>query len=231
LDVHIWDHEVSWDEHDGIKSAVTGLLSSGLSGYAFEHSDIGGYTAIESPVLRYHRSEELLMRWAELAAFTVVFRTHEGNRPEVNHQVYSDEETLRHFARLAGVYAAWRPYRTDLVGEAAETGLPVARHPFIHYPEDPEVYSLEYQFMVGEDLMVAPVLDPGERDVEVYLPAGRWVHLWSGRGYGSAERGVYETVPAPLREPAVLYKKGSKPGERFRDELAARDLLRPTSSP
>jgi alpha-glucosidase (family GH31 glycosyl hydrolase) len=225
------DQLVSWDEHDGIKSAVTGLLSSGLSGYAFEHSDIGGYTAIESPVLRYHRSEELLMRWAELAAFTVVFRTHEGNRPEVNHQVYSDEAALRHFARLARVYAAWRPYRTELVGEAAETGLPVVRHPFVHYPEDPEAYGLEYQFMVGEDLMVAPVLDPGERDVEVYLPAGRWVHLWSGRGYGSAERGVYETVQAPLGEPAVFYKKGSQAGKNFRDELEARGLLRPASSP
>jgi alpha-glucosidase (family GH31 glycosyl hydrolase) len=91
---------VSWDEHDGIKSAVTGLLSSGLSGYSLEHSDIGGYTAIDHPLLKYHRSKELLMRWSELAAFTVVFRTHEGNRPEVNHQIYSDEETFRHFSRI-----------------------------------------------------------------------------------------------------------------------------------
>jgi alpha-glucosidase (family GH31 glycosyl hydrolase) len=66
---------VSWDEHDGIKSAVTGLLSSGLSGYSLERSDIGGYTAIDNPLLQYHRSKELLMRWIELAAFTVVFRT------------------------------------------------------------------------------------------------------------------------------------------------------------
>ena len=75
------DQLVSWDEHDGIKSAVTGLLSSGLSGYSLEHSDIGGYTAIDNPLLRYHRSKELLMRWTELGAFTAVFRTHEGNIP------------------------------------------------------------------------------------------------------------------------------------------------------
>ncbi len=219
------DQLVSWDEHDGIKSAVTGLLSSGLSGYAFEHSDIGGYTAIDNPFLRYHRSRELLMRWTELAAFTVVFRTHEGNRPGVNHQIYSDEETLRHFARFAGVYAAWKPYRMELVGEAAETGLPVVRHPFVHYPDDPEVYGLEYQFMVGSDLMVAPVLDPGEDTIEVYLPAGRWVHLWSGREYGSPERGVYETVPAPIGEPAVFYEEGSEAGVRFEEELGRRGLL------
>jgi alpha-glucosidase len=219
------DQLVDWDEHDGIKSAVTGLLSSGLSGYAFEHTDVGGYTAIDHPLLKYHRSKELLMRWVELAAFTVVFRTHEGNRPEVNHQIYSDEETLRHFSRFAKVYAAWKPYRMELVKEAAETGLPVVRHPFVHYPHDPEVYGLDYQFMVGPDFMVAPVLDPGEEEVEVYLPAGRWVHLWSGRRYGSPEEGVYETVRAPVGEPAVFYKEGSEAGRRFREELERQGLL------
>ena len=219
------DQLVDWDEHDGIKSAVTGLLSSGLSGYAFEHTDIGGYTAIDHPLLKYHRSKELLMRWVELAAFTTVFRTHEGNRPEVNYQIYSDEETLRHFSRFARVYAAWKPYRMELVKEAAETGLPVVRHPFVHYPHDPEVYDLDYQFMVGADFMVAPVLDPGEEEVEVYLPAGRWVHLWSGKEYGSPEEGVYETVRAPIGEPAVFYKEGSEAGRRFREELERQGLL------
>ena len=216
---------MSWDEHDGIKSAVTGLVSSGLSGYSLEHSDIGGYTAIDNPLLQYHRSRELLMRWTELAAFTAVFRTYEGNRPEVNHQIYSDQETLRHFSRLARVYAAWRPYRTELVREAAETGLPVVRHPFLHYPGDPEVYGLDYQFMVGSELMVAPVLDPGEDTVEVYLPAGRWVHLWSGMEYGSLANGLYETVRAPVGEPAVLYRAGSVAGLRFRETLELQGLL------
>ena len=104
----------------------------------------------------------------------------------------------------------------ELVKEASETGLPVVRHPFIHYPNDPEVLGLEYQFMVGPNLMVAPVLDPGEETVEVYLPAGRWVHLWSGRTYGSLEKGVYETVGAPIGEPAVFYKEGSDVGRWFR---------------
>jgi sulfoquinovosidase len=210
------DQLVDWDEHDGIKSAVTGLLSSGLSGYSLEHTDIGGYTAIDNPLLEYHRSKELLMRWIELGAFTTVFRTHEGNRPEVNHQIYSDEETFRHFSRFAKVYAAWKPYRIELVKEASETGLPVVRHPFVHYPEDPEVLGLEYQFMVGSDLMVAPVLDPGEETVEVYLPAGRWVHLWSDRKYGSPDEGVYETVHAPIGEPAVFYEESSNAGRWFR---------------
>jgi alpha-glucosidase len=221
----VGDQLVDWDEHDGIKSAVTGLLSSGLSGYSLEHSDIGGYTAIDNPLFEYHRSKELLLRWIELGAFTTVFRTHEGNIPEVNHQIYSDRETLTHFARFAKVYAAWKPYRTELVKEASETGLPVIRHPFIHYPKDPEVLALNYQYMVGPELMVAPVLDPGADAVRVYIPAGRWVHLWTGERYGAPERGAYETLSAPIGEPAVFYKEGSEEGTRFREELGRRGLL------
>ncbi len=219
------DQLVSWDEHDGMKSSLTGLLSAGLSGYSLDHGDIGGYTAIDSFPLEYHRSKELLLRWTELAAFTAVFRTHEGNRPEVNHQFYSDQESLRHFSRFARVYAAWKPYRMHLVGEAAESGLPVVRHPFVQYPHDPEVRNLRYQFMVGEELMVAPVLDPGEDTVEIYLPAGEWVHLWTGQEYGSPESGVRETVPAPIGEPAVFYKAGSDAGRQFREELDRQGML------
>jgi alpha-glucosidase (family GH31 glycosyl hydrolase) len=221
----VGDQLVDWDAHDGIKSAVTGLLSSGLSGYSLEHTDIGGYTAIDNPLLQYHRSKELLLRWIELGAFTAVFRTHEGNIPEVNHQFYSDDETLQHFVRFAKVYAAWKLYRIELVKEAANTGLPVVRHPFIHYPDDPAVLDLEYQFMVGFEIMVMPVLNPGEDSVEVYLPAGRWVHLWSGQKYGSISKGTYETVGAPIGEPAVFYKEGSDVGHQFMEELERRDLL------
>lgn len=221
------DQMVTWDGHDGIKTAVVGLLSGGISGYSLNHPDIGGYTAIDSFPLRYHRSKELLMRWTELAAFTTVFRTHEGNRPGVNHQIYTDEETLRHFSRFAKVYAAWEPYRKDLVQQAAETGLPVVRHLFVHYPEDPEVYGLRYQFMVGSEFMVAPVLDEGAESVEVYLPAGRWVHLWSGETYGTRTTGagVYETVEAPMGEPAVFYREDSAAGTRLRAELERGDLI------
>jgi sulfoquinovosidase len=223
--VHKRSQIVDWDEHDGIKSAVTALLSSGISGYSLEHTDIGGYTAIDNPLLEYHRSKELLLRWIELGAFTTVFRTHEGNIPEVNYQIYSDKETLEHFARFAKVYAAWKPYRMELVREASEKGLPVLRHPFVHYPHDPEVLGLEYQYLVGPEFMVAPVLDPGADAVQVYLPAGMWVHLWTGNGYGSPQRGVYETVPAPIGEPAVFYKVDSAEGTRFRGELERRGLL------
>lgn len=219
------DQLTSWDRHDGIKSALTGMLSSGLSGYSLQHSDTGGYTAVEHPLARHRRSRELLMRWTEMNAFTAVLRTHEGNRPRANHQIYSDSRTLWHFARLARVYAAWKPYREELVREAAERGLPVVRHPLIHHPEDPVAWGLGRQFMVGPEMLVVPVLDPGRRRVEAYLPQGRWVHLWTGNRYGSDACGGWETVDAPLGYPAVFYREGSAAGGRLREELDRRGLL------
>lgn len=220
------DQLVSWDEFDGIKTAVTGMLSSGMSGFCFNHSDIGGYTTISNPLKNYYRSKELLQRWMELSAFTTVFRTHEGNLPDKNVQFYSDDGTLAAFARNARIYAAWDFYRKELVHEAAISGLPVVRHPFIHYPNDAAVYSIHYrQFMVGTEFMVAPVLDEGQTQVKAYLPAGEWVHVWSGQKHGNTGRGTYITIDAPIGKPAVFYRSGSPIGQRFSDNLKKAGLL------
>ncbi|MEC7948575.1 MAG: TIM-barrel domain-containing protein, partial [Myxococcota bacterium] len=90
---------VSWDAHDGLGSVVPALVSSGLSGFALNHGDIGGHTTITHPLATVHRSRELFQRWTELAAFTPVFRTHEGNQPDRNHQWDGDAGTLAHFSR------------------------------------------------------------------------------------------------------------------------------------
>ncbi len=214
------DQLVTWDAHDGIKTAVTGLLSSGLSGFSLNHSDIGGYTTISAPFLKFRRSKELLLRWMELNAFTVVYRTHEGNQPDANAQFHSDAETLAQFDRFARVYKAWGFYRRQLVQEAARTGLPVVRHPFIHYPEDPNTHALSFQeFLVGSDLLVVPVLDPGRNAVEAYFPAGQWVHVWSGKTFGSPDKGVREKVEAPIGKPAVFYRAPSLTGPAFVEKL------------
>lgn len=214
------DQLVDWDEHDGIKTAVTGLLTSGLSGYVFNHSDIGGYTTITNRLRNYHRSEELLLRWMELNAFTTVFRTHEGNLPDDNVQFYTNAATLSHFARFANVYRAWAFYRRALVAEATQTGLPVVRHLFIHYPHDEAVYDISYQqFLVGTELLVAPVLDPQTTSVSVYLPVGEWVHVWTGQTYGDTSTGMTITIDAPLGMPAVFYPLGSAVGAQFVQNL------------
>jgi hypothetical protein len=66
-----------------------------------------------------------------------------------------------HLARFAKVYKGLASYRKSLVAESAEKGYPVARHLFLHYPGDPNTHELRYQFLLGPDLLVAPVLDKG----------------------------------------------------------------------
>jgi alpha-glucosidase len=127
---------------------------------------------------------------------------------------------------MAKVYRAWAPYRRQLVGEAAERGYPVVRHLFLHYPEDATARRLRYeQFLVGSELLVAPVLDPGRDTVSVYLPAGEWVHVWSGRAYGNPGAGTWVVVEAPLGRPAVFHRKGSAVGESFTARLREEGLL------
>ncbi|CAO2174057.1 unnamed protein product [Urochloa humidicola] len=224
------DQMVSWQAHDGIKSSVVGLLSGGLSGFPLNHSDAGGYCTVDlPPFLRYRRSEELLLRWMEVNAFTAVLRTHEGNRPGSNAQFYSTARSLAHLARCAKMYVAWEFYRAELVAEAAATGLPVARHMFLHYPEDERVLQLTYQqFLVGTEMMVVPVLDKGRSAVRAYFPVGggAWRHVWTGDEYGVGGHGGFEAeVKAPVGYPAVFVRVGSPVGERFVSNLRDLKLL------
>eukprot|EP00002_Diphylleia_rotans_P029439 TRINITY_DN5998_c0_g3_i1.p1 TRINITY_DN5998_c0_g3~~TRINITY_DN5998_c0_g3_i1.p1 ORF type:complete len:764 (-),score=160.62 TRINITY_DN5998_c0_g3_i1:182-2473(-) len=222
------DQLVTWDEFDGLKSAIVGMLSSGLSGFSLQHSDIGGYTGLNTatPIgnLTYIRTKELFLRWCELSAFTTVYRTHEGNLRTQHWQFDGDEESIRLFGRMAGVYASWKFYRVQLTREATSLGFPVVRHLFLHYPSDQNVYNLRFQYLIGTELLFAPCADEGSSSVELYLPAGQWVHVWTQAVYGNASNGVTITVPAPLGYPPVFYKQNSQVGAQFVAELKARGL-------
>jgi len=220
------DQTVTWDEHDGLRSALTGLLSSGFSGFSLQHGDVGGYTSTVRPLPKLVRSRELLARWGELMAFTVVLRTHEGNRPALNVQVYSDEQTLADFARAARLHAAWRELRSALMNEAAATGMPVVRHPWLAYPDDPQCSGLHTQYFLGQDLLVAPVVHQGSERVAAYLPSGSgsWTHVFSGAVF-EAGTGNRISVTAPVGEPGLLVRVGSPDAaplvERLRNAVRA----------
>ncbi len=196
------DQSVDFTRHDGIGTVITAALSSGLVGNAYSHSDCGGYTSLLGNV----RSAELMQRWCELAAFAPVLRSHEGNRPDDNLQYDSTPELLACFARWSRVHAALAPYVRHLCDEAAATGLPAQRPLFLHYPDDPALWIVQDQFLYGEDLLVAPVIEAGGNAREVILPGEQpWRHLWSGRIY---QPGTH-TVAAPIGTPPVFVRPTS----------------------
>lgn len=203
------DQSVDFSRHDGLVTVISGALSSGLLGNAYHHSDIGGYTSLFGNV----RTAELIMRWAEMGAFTPVMRTHEGNRPRENLQIDQDPQVLAHFARMTNVYVHLVPYLKSLVTEASTRGLPVQRPLFLHFEDDPRTYTIQEAYLYGSDLLVAPVWHSGKTEWSTYLPEGvEWVHVWSGKTFAG---GQDVTVPAPFGEPPVFYRSGSEFKELF----------------
>ncbi|QCI99660.1 alpha-glucosidase [Agrobacterium larrymoorei] len=203
------DQSVDFTRHDGLVTVMSGALSSGLLGNAYHHSDIGGYTSLFGNV----RTAELLMRWAEMGAFTPVMRTHEGNRPRDNLQIDQDETVLAHFARMTAIYVHLAPYLKALSTEATQTGLPVQRPLFLHHEGDRQTYEIQDAYLYGTELLVAPIWQAGQSERTVYLPQStEWVHIWSGSVH---EGGQEVTIAAPLGQPPVFYRKDAKNAELF----------------
>ena len=196
------DQTVDFSRHDGLCTVICAALSAGMSGCGLSHSDIGGYTSMYEKV----RTKELFLRWAEMNVFTPVMRTHEGNRPDTNFQFYDDEDCMEKLARLVDIHVRLAPLLKELVAENAAKGIPVQRPLFLHNEEDETCYSIQFEYLLGPDVLVAPVWQEGKEEWEVYLPEGDWIHMWGGREYGKGNC----TVPAPLGEPPVFYKRDSK---------------------
>ena len=212
------DQSVDFSRHDGIGTVITAALSSGLVGNAFSHSDVGGYTSLHGNI----RTEELMMRWYELGAFSPVMRTHEGNRPDDNLQIDSTPDLLAGFVRWSRVHEALAPWIRHLRDEATTTGLPAQRALFLHYPDDRETFIIQDQYLYGAELMVAPVIEEGAVSRRVYLPgdsATVWRHVWSGEDRGPG----WHVVAAPIGEPPVFYRPDTATAPLFASLKQVRD--------
>ncbi len=149
------DQSVDFSLHDGLASTIRGALSAGMSGVGLSHSDIGGYTSLFDNT----RTKNLFLRWAEMAAFTPVMRTHEGNRPDTNFQYYDDDDCITQLARLVDVYTMISEYTKQLVTENATKGIPVQRPLFLHYTEDEKTYVTLLVPLLCQMLNLSPHLN------------------------------------------------------------------------
>ncbi len=195
------DQSVDFSLHDGLASTIPAALSAGMSGVGISHSDIGGYTSLFDNT----RDKELFERWTEMSAFTPVMRTHEGNRPSTNFQYYDNEETMKHLAKFVDIYTMISPYTKDIVALNSKEGIAAQRPLFVHYSDDAKAYEVQYQYLFGSDILVAPVHEANKDTWNVYLPDETWVHLLTGKEYTKGEHEVL----APIGVPPVFYKKNS----------------------
>lgn len=199
----VWagDQEADWSEGDGFPTVVTAGLNSGLSGVSVFTHDIGGFSG--GPT-----TKELFWRWTELGAFTPVMRTHDGLKKSENYQFDSDKESLAHFARFARIHEAMAPIWETLQADAVGRGWPMIRHTALVFPDWKPALEAHHQWMLGNEILVVPVLEPGVSRVSVVLPLGAWVHLFTGQ---LLEGGGTVDVEAPLGQPCVLLRDGAYP--------------------
>jgi len=137
------------------------------------------------------------------------------DRPQV-----TDPDQISNWRRYAKLRTQLYPYLLAAERDYRRGGMPLMRHLLLSFPGDRRAARTEDQFMLGDDLLVAPILEPGARERDVYLPRGRWIDFWKAVRYrerdgalrlrsGSARRGRRDvTVPAPLKRIPLFVRAG-----------------------
>jgi alpha-D-xyloside xylohydrolase len=160
------DNESSFES---MAESLRGGLSLGMSGFGFWSHDIGGFEGTPDPAL--------FKRWIAFGLLSSHSRLHGSGSYRVP-WLFDEEavDVLRHFTRLK---ARLMPYLYQAAVAARDTGVPVMRAMAVEFPDDPACAYLDRQYMLGPDLLVAPVFtESGE--VSYYVPAGTWTHFLTG---------------------------------------------------
>jgi len=193
----VWtgDNSSTW-EHLGM--SVPEIMGMGLSGLALAGADIGGFAGGASP--------ELYTRWLETGVFYPYCRTHvEFGAPSQEPWSYGNRLEAINRQSIELRYRLL-PYLYNAFRETSQTGLPVMRALLLDYPDDADAVNQNYEFLFGDDLLVAPVLKDGQIRGGAYLPKGVWYDYWRDRRYtGPAGAGV----AAPLGHIPLFVRGGA----------------------
>ena len=174
------------------------MLNMGVSGVAFVGCDIGGFQNDATP--------ELFARWMEWGVFQPFCRAHSA-MGTIDQEPWAFGPAVEQVCRrMIELRYQLLPYIYTAFVEAAETGLPVARPLFLEYPTDATLFGIGDEFLLGSDLLVAPVLEPGKDRRALYLPPGEWVHYWSGARHDGAR---WVLVEAPFGQPPLFVRAGA----------------------
>ncbi|GAA1716894.1 glycoside hydrolase family 31 protein [Streptomyces yatensis] len=182
----------------GLRASLSLVIGLGLSGVPYSGPDIGGFTGFPSP--------ELYLRWFQLGAYLPLFRTHSAISAGRREPWEFGSEVLEHAAAALRERQRLMPYFTTLAQLAARTGAPYVRPMWWRTPKDRALRDCEDAFLLGDALLVAPVLEEGARRRPVRLPRGRWYDTVTGRAHDGPGHVVLD---APLSGIPVLARAGS----------------------
>ena len=182
----VWtgDNSSTW-EH--LAESIPMLLNLSLSGVAFCGADVGGFLD--------HCTGELLARWTQLAAFTPFFRNHANHDSRPQEPWAFGPRVEAHCRDAITLRYQLLPYLNCLFAEAHRTGAPIMRPLLWQHPNDPAAVACDDQFLLGESLLIAPILRPEANVRSVYLPMGMWFDFWSGELYEGGQHVLIEAVP------------------------------------
>lgn len=185
------DHQANFF---GMRAALHGGLNAAACGLSNWGADAGGYFGWPDP--------EVYIRWTQWATFCPLMRYH-GTTPREPWEFGDDAVAI--YKRHAWLRENLLPYIMRSVQEANVTGIPLMRPMPMEFPDSPELADCDDQYMFGHDILVAPVLTPGEFR-EVRLPAGIWTDFWTAKPY---DGGKTHRVPTPLERIGVFLRPGA----------------------
>ncbi len=189
------DIGTSWE---GLRISLTFTLGLGCTGVPYSGPDIGGFDG--------HPTNELYVRWFQLGAYLPFFRVHcAATLPRREPWELGPEVLAQVRPALLERYSLL-PYWYTLAFEAHRTGAPYVRPLLWADPYDAALRWEDDQFLLGEALLVAPVLEEGARERAVRLPRGRWYDRRTGEAYDGPG---HVSVAAPLDETPVLVRAGA----------------------
>jgi alpha-glucosidase/alpha-D-xyloside xylohydrolase len=204
-----------------LKTHVPDAVNTGLSGIPYWGTDIGGFV----PTQEY--TGELYVRWFQFAAFNPLFRSHGRewrlhlpwgwNRGEIGEfretPAYHPDPAELHNATVEPIckkYLELRyqlmPYLYSAVKETCETGLPIIRSMWFHYPDDPVACARGDQYLYGRDILVAPIVEKAATSRTLYLPRGAWYDFWTRE---KLEGGREITRPVDLESMPLYIRAGA----------------------
>ncbi len=226
---HPGDATTDWTVSSGIGSQIPDMLNRAIGGNYGWNIDIGGYADFvpQSPdpmnPAYQGTSRELFIRWTQLAALTPYFRVHNSGLTGVRQPWSFDADTREIWREMAQLHAAAVPYmrkawekargrdKQGVESEAGATGIPVTRPLWLAFPEDPNATRIDDEYMLGDDVLVAPVVKQGATSRDVYFPAGCWVNANTGLEYASATGTLVAAIEAPLEWLPHFFRCGANP--------------------